>query len=301
LLNPYIPKEGKVLLFGTTSIGKSPLMWTMAFCVAEGVPFFGLPVQQTNVLFIELDSSRVGTKRRLKKRPELATENVGFIFLPGLNIPNVDKKHFEEIQAGLRDLDPGLIIVNSLRKCHSLDDKDSATTKIVYEWFDRVFPGRAVLICHHERKSPVNAKDREGGVDRENFSGSAAWSNDAQVTLHLRSHGGDKKANLALWHVKSQETEMYQPLPLKLHRDGTRLSCHLFEECEQIRMMLQDYPSLTAKAKDYKIAGMLDCSVRTARRRRALVEGGKLFLLTQAEVDAGEAAGDDDEEAAEDL
>jgi hypothetical protein len=281
LLSPYIPKEGKVFMFGGTSIGKSPLCWTIAFCIAEGVPFFGLPTKKTEVLFIELDSTETSTRRRLKKFPSEPPKGVKFLFLKGLNVAAPHRAHMEVIQRAIQEFNPGLIVVNTLRKAHSMDDKSSDTVKIVYDWFDLMFPGKAILFVHHEKKAIVDPEARAGQVDREKFSGSAAWMNDAQVGLHLRG-----KAPLELWHVKSQETELYRPLPLSLAKDGTTLSCPAFQEHQTIQAFLEENPSMLAREQDWKLSKLLNVSVRTAQRRKAQYRSGdwsmEKFLTAEA-------------------
>lgn len=282
LLYPYIPREGKTLLFGVTSVGKSPLTFNMAYCIGEGLPFFGLPVTQAKVYYMELDSTEPATTRRIKKFSLPPSENVQFSFFSGLNIPAPRRQDVEEIMTTIREHDPGLIIVNTLRKAHDDDDKSSETSKRVYEWFDRMFPKKALLFVHHERKSPVDVKSREGLVDRERFSGSNAWMNDAQVAVHLRRD--DSNGSVSLWHVKSQETELYRPLPLKLQQDGSHFKCPLFEELQVIQDILGQNPLAQARELDYKIGKALNVSERTARTRRTqmgdILKGGSNPMLT---------------------
>jgi len=266
ILEPYIPKMGKILLYGTTGIGKSAVSWDMAAKVASGEDFFGLPVKQTPVQFIEVDSTKYSTKRRLSRYQMGEMPNVTFNFLSGLNIPNVRPEHISELMETFQDIKPGLVIVNSLRKVHDMDDKDSKTVKIVYEWFDRMFPGVAILFIHHERKHSTNPD--AVNVQKETFSGAMNWLNDAQVGLHLKG-SKDQKATCKLHHVKSQETELYKPLPLFL-KDGANLSCWKYEEQKRLQELLLEGRS--ARFIDETLAREWNCSDRTARDRRLKLE-----------------------------
>lgn len=276
LLRPYIPTEGLVLLYGTTSIGKSPLCWHIAYCVGEGVPFFGLPVKKGPVLFIEMDSTKRGSKKRLKKWGAEGVHGVTFCFLNGLKAERPDPKSSMKLMEAIRrtgPAGPSLVVVNSLRKAHGLDDKDSSTVKLVYDWFQMMFPRTAILFVHHETKAPKDPA--QAGVLRERFSGSNAWLNDAQVGLHLRSGGGRK---LQLWHVKSQESELYKPLPMELAKDGTHLSCPLLQE-QQIVADVLATPGLSATQMDTLIASRLKCSERKARGLRTNTDATHPFDL----------------------
>jgi hypothetical protein len=282
LLRPYIPQEGIVLLYGTTSLGKSPLCWQIAYCIGEGVPFFGLPVKKGKVLFLEMDSTRRGSRPRLKRWGVEGVTGVTFCFLQGFTAPHPTPALAAKIMKAIRRCGPGgpdLVIINSLRKFHGMDDKDSATVKAVYDWGQMMFPRKALLFVHHEVKTPRDPK--AGGLERERFSGSNAWLNDAQIGLHLRSQSGDPKANLALWHVKSQESELFKPLRLRLAKNGTHLTCPLFEEHTITSGILAD-SALSAREKDEKIALALNCSERKAREQRLYAEANPQFdLLTK--------------------
>lgn len=272
VLDPYIPRSGITLLFGTTSIGKTPLVYSLCASISTGSPWFGLPTKQTPVLLIELDSTEHSTRRRLKKAKGPIPEDVHFCFLPCLNVPSPRPEHIEELQEILREVNPGLVIVNSLRKAHDLDDKDSRTVKLVYEWFVRFFAGRALMFIHHERKQNTNPDAVEDS--RERFSGAMNWLNDAQVGLHLRKFDDGLKANLRLHHIKSQETELYKPMPLYLYEDGTNLKCSKFDELAAVRELMLEHQDLGASEMDKKISKFLNVSDRTARSRRSLIEKG---------------------------
>jgi len=51
---PYIVKQGVALLWARRSVGKSALSWRMAAEIGRGGHFFGLPVKQGKVLYIEV-------------------------------------------------------------------------------------------------------------------------------------------------------------------------------------------------------------------------------------------------------
>lgn len=275
VLDPYIPKVGKVLLYGTTSVGKSPVMWGIAAAVASGKPFLGLPTRKTPVLIIETDSTYLSTKRRIARLKGPIPEDVHFLFFPGLNIPGVKPEHVEAIVGALRDINPGLVFLNSLRKIHDLDDKDSKTVKLVYEWCDRMFGGRAVCFVHHERKNPTTADSRDVEVSRERFSGAMNWLNDAQVGLHLKKGKGPEGSNLKLMHVKSQETELYRPMPLRLWPDGTNLSNPTADKYNILQEFIDSHPGALMREVDYKVGLIFGCSDRIVRDMRSRLASGE--------------------------
>ena len=272
LIDPYIPVDSIVFLFGATSTGKSPTSWEMARAIGTGQSFFGLPTRKGKVLYIDCDSpERVAAERlRMVEHPP---SEVFFYFTAPLSIPNVGVEQMEEL-VKVRDMvQPDVVFLNTLRKVHDLDDKDSKTPKVVYSFFQYLFPNTALVFIHHPRKSQTGQGVVE--VKRETFSGSMAWLNDAQVGLMLQKYNApDGLSNLRLYHVKSQATQLVKPLPLFLADDGVSLSSPLFKE---LLCVYETFHAHYGKSKgeiDKVVAATLGCSVATARRRREEIEKG---------------------------
>jgi hypothetical protein len=236
LLEPYIPREGIVFLWSKSSVGKTPLTIEMGRCIAEGVPFLGLPTQQGRVLYVEVDSPEQVTATRVKAGGLKLSQGVfTFIFSPPTSLPMrpVDlERAFSQLP-----MMPDVVFINTLRKIHDLDDKDSRSPKIVYTYFKKMFPTSALVFVHHERKD--SADPRSQPLDSENFSGSMHWINDAQVGLHLkRSYG--RGHNRKLLHVKSQVTRLLSPLPMSLLKDGMTYTSDLLEQSKTVSLVEEE-------------------------------------------------------------
>lgn len=274
LIDPYIPRESIVFMFGDTSIGKSPFTWHMAKSVGDGIHFFGLPVTHGRVLYIEVDTPEVVVQPRIKKIPA-ARDVTFFIYHGNLNIPNMDGQLYEQLVALEAEIKPDLVFVNTLVKAHDLDDKEPKTPSKVYGYFQALFPRAALVFVHHVRKSPVQPGGHE--VARESFSGSKHWLDDAQVGLFLqpyRARGEGVQPNLRLYHVKSQASQRYKPLPLLLGDDGSSLSSPLFDELLVIYNAIHEWTGGKSEL-DFEMHRRLGISVGTAKERRLLIEHGK--------------------------
>lgn len=242
----------------------------MARCVATGQAFFGLPVTQGNVLYVEVDTPEVVFAPRLKK-VETAPDNVWFLIAPGgLSADNPPKEEVDALRDAYKVAQPKVVFLNTLRKLHDADDRESKVPKLVYSFFQKLFPKCALVVVHHIRKTSTDPRMQE--VDKERFSGSKHWINDAQVGV-LLSAWKSKRENLRLYHVKSQASEIIKPLPLKLHADGTLITSPRYDE------LLYIYEKVAAgdMAKgeiDKAAMGMFGISGSTAKRRRLEVEHG---------------------------
>lgn len=276
LLNPYISREGITFIWGDTSIGKSPLTWAMAAAIGNGTSFFGLPTLASKVYYLELDTPETSIANRIKLLP--AAENVWWDFLPPLSVPTLDQETSEILRRVQADIRPDVVFINTLRKVHDLDDKDSRTPKLVYTFFQKQFPQASLVFVHHIRKRPQDPKfvDHE----KEAFSGAKNWLNDAQVGLHLETFSGPRE-NLRLYHRKSQVSETLRPLPLFLERDGSTLRSPLFDELFKTYELMNDPPldendaPLNAGALDLHLSRILGVAPVTAKRRRLTILSGK--------------------------
>ena len=271
LVEPYIAAGGITFLYGETSTGKSPLGWHLAAAVGRGDNFFGLPAYSGSVLYIELDTPQQLVHKRLSLLKPVT--GVSFLFLPPLSVPQVaspDQALLDEAAV----MEPDLVVVNTLRKAHGLNDKEAETVQQVYAYFQRQFPGAALVFVHHTKKTQIDANGN-ATRSKENFSGSMAWLNDAQIGLSLHRHQSELEGvNLRLCFEKSQVSELYGPLGLYLDpKDGVSLSCPKFNQLF-LAYDLRHNSSLQGNAFDKELAKLLRCSDSTAYRRRTEIESG---------------------------
>jgi hypothetical protein len=220
-IDPYVVKEGITFVWGKWGRGKSPLTWHMARAIGSGEGFFGLPTKAGKVLYIDVDSPETVAISRIKKLT--AVPNVTFVLRKPFIFPHPPREQDSELRQLNTNHAPDVVFLNTLRKCHDLDDKDSRVAKMVYNYWQIIFPHSSLVFVHHDKKESTDPKARPNLS--ESFSGSQAWVNDAQVALRLDKHVGKKRGreNLRLTHFKSQVSEMLRPLPLFLEKDGTQM------------------------------------------------------------------------------
>jgi hypothetical protein len=301
LIDPYIPRQGTVFLWGDTSIGKSPVTWHMAQAVASGKSFFGLPATLGVVLYLEMDTPEISVVPRLQQlKPTVGDEwkhNLHWVFDESFTVPPVltAKSQTTDRLLELQEaLDPALVIVNTCRKVHGFDDKDSKAPSMVYGFFKQVFPQAATVFVHHERKRSRDPDAHE--YARESFSGSKHWINDAQVGLQLVSHRpAHAKTNLRILHHKTQVSERVRALELKLEDDGTNIVCPLYEEYISVWQEMKMKPELQGREFDREVGKSLGLSERSVRRRRKDIELG-LWPKSRAWLGRADAPQKDEEE-----
>ena len=216
VLEPYLPAEGIVLLYGKKGVGKSPITWSLTQSVASGEPWFGFAVQRPGaVLYVEVDTPPAGVRIRA---PYIVTAPNAYLYAP--TNPLVCQTPLER---EARAIEPVLVILNTLRKIHPWDDKVSETPQRVYGVLRQLWPSACLLCVHHEKKDPTDHPYAEG----EEYSGSLAWHNDAQVALRLsipRGHPLRDGQALELGMTGNQMAAKAEPLRLILGQDGYTLT-----------------------------------------------------------------------------
>lgn len=243
----------------------------MASCIGTGRDFFGLPTTKGRVLYVEVDAAEVVVVPRLKLLTP--ADNVWFLFMNPLSIPQMVDEETKLLEEARDKVKPDVVFLNTLRKVHNMDDKDSKTPKVVYTYFRTLFPNSSIVYVHHTRKSPVDPA--HVSVGRESYSGSKHWLDDAQVGLLMELHK-DKRLNSTsrLTHIKSQVSSTLRPLPLHLHEDGSKITSPLTTEFDMISREMKDWKGEVGEF-DKVMADKLGLSPMSIRRRRKILENGK--------------------------
>ncbi|MBI3695335.1 MAG: AAA family ATPase [Acidobacteria bacterium] len=179
LINDLIPQQSVGIVVGDSGLGKSPLLYQAAMCIAAGLPFLDHAVRQTSVLYLdfenglgEVDEIMSGLARPL-----------GLVDAPDdLLLWNVNDCSPKWGQPGhgleelISDIRPGLAILDPLNACYQdIEEKNSQAVRILQRfrkyWFLQTRGPRAL----------INACDLRLGVDKP---GSSAVN--AEVALVLR-------------------------------------------------------------------------------------------------------------------
>lgn len=255
-IDQLIPCAGTVLIWGNTSIGKSPLSWALACSIANGTPFFYLPVKQGRVLYIELDTPQALVLRRARVLP--ISPNLRWGFAATLH---PDTPDWHALSAQALAFQPDVVFINTLRKAHAGSDIESHVPSEVYARYQRLCPGASIVFMHHARK----AKPEAGMPANENFSGSQAWQNDAQLAARLyrcKPKDEDEEGqHLALEVTKSQVSATGELMRLYLAGDGVTLTP---DDYSAVIQGILDNPGASRK----ELANLLGCGEATVGRAR---------------------------------
>lgn len=110
---------------------------------------------------------------------------------------------------------PDLVIVDTLRDVHTMEEIDSATVTKVYGAWRELFPDTTLVFVHHDRKLPPPQKGQNGIPERywlESARGSSTWLGNADSGLHLT----DAKGALTLSFSKTRTCAPIAPMAVRL-------------------------------------------------------------------------------------
>lgn len=266
-LDPFIPTDGIVLLFGKTSTYKTTLVYAMAQAIATGAPLWGLDVMKASpVLILELDTPISVAQTRFAGA---LTRDAGvhtYFYRGAVDFPFhasvTDLGVSGELFSLHREHQYKVVFVDTLRRTHLLKDNDSDTPSLVYTALSRVFPGAVVVFVHHANKT---GKDDTEEMRSESYSGSSQWAAQAQIAVWIRITGPGK---VSMKVVKSQVSEIAQS-PLELQVSGWEVRLNGAGTLDKVAGVLTNLQPGTSKTKaDEILAHALGCCRRTAQTRR---------------------------------
>ena len=168
LIGGLLPQQALTLLVGDSGLGKSPLLYQAALCVAGGVPFLGMPVEQGRVLYVDAEN---GTGQVLDLQTRLA-RHLGLPKIPSdmwvhnLNDCLPTMRDFDDplFQPMLKDMRPKLMVLDPIYALFKNFENDTQATTDAYQKLRKIMQqiGCSVIGVHHVRKTnPEHAGDLE--------------------------------------------------------------------------------------------------------------------------------------------
>ncbi len=181
-----ILREGhKMLLSGPSKAGKSFALLQLCTAIASGGKWFGHPVKQGKVLYINLElSAKSATHRIWKIHEELGIKNNSDMIdvwqLRGHAMP-LDKLTPKLIRRSLKK-QYKMIVIDPIYKLLTGDENSASEMATFCNQFDKISNelGCAVVYCHHHSKGEQGHK-----TSQDRASGSGVFARDPDAILDL--------------------------------------------------------------------------------------------------------------------
>lgn len=221
LIDPMIPQGGIAILYGKPGVGKTQLILSLAHAINNGLPFLGRwPARKGPVVVVQADmTGQIQQDRITRIINHVDISSTYWAVEPDGSIPNINIQTMTITQRPLveaiREIQPILVVWDTLRKVHHLPENASESPIKVYSSARSIIPTATHLFVHHTRKASRDP-DAIDTAD-EDFMGNQQWKGAADATLALRDLGGVPRRLLLTFHKArtAPDTEKH-PFPLEL-------------------------------------------------------------------------------------
>ena len=164
------------IMSGLPGAHKSWLAWEIAVCISSGTKLFGIyECRRGRVLAFnaEDDPSMVSCSRvkaiACKKKLDFKNLDLHLIDVPGITLN--DSNVQEKLERTIKQHKPDMVIFDSLRKVHSLDeDSASEMSKLLHfiREMNRKYSCSVLLVCHDKKPRRVGGGNRPDQVRGSN-------------------------------------------------------------------------------------------------------------------------------------
>lgn len=171
LWNPYIPQGMLTMVVGAPGVGKSLfVLLGIVKNLIDGTTFLDgsqIEGEQKRVIWFDSESSYAINLERMQAF-DIPLE--ALVLPPGEDLENgslEDEDFIAKLREQILDILPWLVVIDSLRGAHGLDENSSQVTHIMKALADLAQEtGVAILVIHHLRKcepgQPIGANDIRG-------------------------------------------------------------------------------------------------------------------------------------------
>jgi hypothetical protein len=277
LCDPIIPAGGDFLLHGPRAAGKTQFALTLGVAVARGEYFLNqYRCDQGRVVYFQADVPEKLFQQRIRNLEHLCKGlPIDFLTVGRRFDVNKAAKNPPGVIKRAGDLNPALVIVDSLRKTHDGDENDSNTPSRVYDAWHALFPTATHGYLHHDRKA---SRDAYRDLSDEDFRGSGAWIDDVDTGLHLirsRKKGGHIAT---LTYSKLRTCEEKPPMLLGMGKDTLLMEPAKPTVLQHARQYLQEHPTATRGQVAQYLQSLRDERGKPVCSRSWAYENAKLAL-----------------------
>jgi RecA-family ATPase len=217
LIEPLLPAGGAAMVYGDPKIGKSYAALQMALDLQAGTDWLGFHIPRpARPVYIQLDTPRSLWADRLDS---LQAQGVmGIDLLPQADLGTLNtwpfdilsNEHEELLRLALKPFNADLVIIDTLRECHSGDENDSTVMRDVIARLIGACQPAALLLIHHSKK-PV--PDQQIDLMNDMRGGYVAGKMDAIIKFTNRGvHYTGRSIEQGIIPAERAETGMWTAL-----------------------------------------------------------------------------------------
>ena len=207
LIEGMMPNRSLGVVIGDSGLGKSPLLYQMALCVAAGVPFLGNKTRPGRVLCLDFENGLAQVNEmvsRLTQHLELEKEPENLLLWNFNDYSSEYSRH--TVLDMIREFEPKLAIIDSLTGYHPEIEEKNALAMRCYQEFRKIIQecGCAIIGVHHIRKPSDNPNFRPKPLEDATLR---HWFNQARGPRAL-INGSDVRLGVDEPHLGSLPQEV---------------------------------------------------------------------------------------------
>lgn len=160
LAKDLVPAGMMGAITGESNSYKSFMTLALAQAVATGTPYLGHydVEQQGKVLIVDEENDLRLIEKRFKDMGVEPHENIIFLSRSGIRLDN--EKHLQALQQVIEDINPVLVVLDSLVRFHSKDENSaSEMSKVTRAIGTLTSQERSVVFIHHHKKEQAGSKN----------------------------------------------------------------------------------------------------------------------------------------------
>lgn len=203
LAKDLIPVGMMGAITGESNCYKSFLTLALAQAIATGEPFLGkFEIERPGkVLIVDEENSRRIIEKRFKDMGVEGHENIVFLSRCGVQLDRSD--HLESLKRVIDDINPALVVLDSLVRFHGKDENSASEMKNVMEAMRKLTTEeRSVVFIHHHKKEQAGGRS----------SGSNSVRGSTDIFNALDCHLGIKRSENSLM-ISQHKLRVQQELP----------------------------------------------------------------------------------------
>ena len=173
LVEGLIPYQSLSLFVGDSGLGKSPLLYQLAICVAAGIDFLGHNVKQGPVLYMDYENSQENVRQTIDN----VRIALGLSTLPrNLLLWNVNDAPPSKLEDLVNQFKPALFIVDPVTALYPNAEEQNAQATKALQQIRAIMKNHlcSVILLHHIKKP-----GEEGGASLE-IVGAKSWLKQAR-------------------------------------------------------------------------------------------------------------------------
>lgn len=154
-LKDFLPKQGKMIIYGQPKSGKSFLCLQLARSIVNELPFLGMPTHSGRVLYLQFELGMEILQHRMKMTgQDYSGVYVGTTF--GMKLDTASGK--DMLKKAVEEVQPNVVILDPLYKVLKGDEKEAHDMLVVLDFLDdlidawRTELGLSFVIMHHPGK-----------------------------------------------------------------------------------------------------------------------------------------------------